>query len=196
MAYKSWKPKNNNYIDGAGIRVNRKTLLDYIFPVGSIYLSISGTDPGTLFGGTWQRISQGRFLIGVKENSSYEENNIMEFGQTTQMKNYLFTVRNRGGEYKHLITELETGIREHTHALPLSTKAGVGTYTDLPYRANVSGGGITVDYEFRTGRTTALSDKPNDYGSIFINGTQNVNAVNTHNNMPPYYAIYIWERIA
>lgn len=32
------------------------------YPVGAIYLSVSDTDPATLFGGTWERISQGRFI--------------------------------------------------------------------------------------------------------------------------------------
>ena len=35
------------------------------YPVGAIYLSVNDTDPATLFGGTWERMSQGRFLIGA-----------------------------------------------------------------------------------------------------------------------------------
>ncbi len=34
------------------------------YPVGAIYLSVSNTDPGKLFGGVWQRI-QDRFLLGA-----------------------------------------------------------------------------------------------------------------------------------
>lgn len=32
------------------------------YPVGAIYLSVNDTDPSTLFGGSWERISQGQFL--------------------------------------------------------------------------------------------------------------------------------------
>lgn len=39
-------------------------LLDRQWPVGSIYMSTRGTDPGTFLGGTWSRI-QGRFLVGA-----------------------------------------------------------------------------------------------------------------------------------
>ena len=39
-----------------------------LFPIGSIYTSISPTSPATLFGGTWEQI-QGRFLLSA--SSSY-----------------------------------------------------------------------------------------------------------------------------
>lgn len=34
------------------------------WPVGSIYMSVSSTSPATLFGGTWERISE-RFLLAL-----------------------------------------------------------------------------------------------------------------------------------
>lgn len=43
-----------------------------IYPVGSIYMSVLSTNPGTLFGGTWERI-EGRFLLaaGTSESTTY-----------------------------------------------------------------------------------------------------------------------------
>lgn len=38
------------------------SILDFIYPVGSIYMSVNSADPGTLFGGTWERI-QDTFLL-------------------------------------------------------------------------------------------------------------------------------------
>lgn len=43
-------------------------ILDNVYPVGSIYMSVNSTNPKNLFGGTWVQI-QGRFLFGM--NSSY-----------------------------------------------------------------------------------------------------------------------------
>lgn len=39
-----------------------------MYPVGSIYMSVSSTSPATLFGGTWEQIQE-RFLLGA--GSSY-----------------------------------------------------------------------------------------------------------------------------
>lgn len=44
--------------------VTRESLLELIYPVGSIYLSVNATSPSVLFGGTWERI-QDRFLLAA-----------------------------------------------------------------------------------------------------------------------------------
>lgn len=48
------------------------TLLD-VYPVGSIYLSVNQTNPGTLFGGTWARITDG-FLYCITGNGGGQGN--------------------------------------------------------------------------------------------------------------------------
>ena len=55
------------------------------WPIGSIYMSVSSTSPASLFGGTWERISE-RFLLGA--SSSYSA------GST-------------GGEFTHKLTQSE-----------------------------------------------------------------------------------------
>lgn len=39
-------------------------ILNIIYPVGSIYMSMNSTNPKNLFGGTWEAINS-RFLIGT-----------------------------------------------------------------------------------------------------------------------------------
>ena len=60
------------------LRVGNKALVDWVYPVGSIYISMAATDPTVLFGGGWQAI-QGSFLLASdNENSELpteEENN-------------------------------------------------------------------------------------------------------------------------
>lgn len=42
------------------------------YPIGSIYMSVSSTDPGTIFGGIWERI-KGKFLLSA-DDSTYKVN--------------------------------------------------------------------------------------------------------------------------
>ena len=48
----------------SGMTIGGKTLLNLIYPVGSIYMSVSNTSPATFLGGTWERI-QDRFLLSA-----------------------------------------------------------------------------------------------------------------------------------
>lgn len=68
-------------------------ILDNVYPVGSIYMSVNSTNPENLFGGTWEQI-QGRFLFGM--DSSYPA------GST-------------GGEITHKLTQAE--MPKHSHAI-------------------------------------------------------------------------------
>lgn len=70
------------------------TTLDSIYPVGSVYISLTSTNPGTYLKGTWEQFAQGRTLVGVGEGSD---------GTNTQT----FAVNDTGGEYKHLLTKKE-----------------------------------------------------------------------------------------
>lgn len=76
------------------------TTLDSIYPVGSVYISLTSTNPGTYLKGTWEQFAQGRTLIGVGEGSD---------GTNTQT----FAVNDTGGEYKHLLTKKELSFLDY-----------------------------------------------------------------------------------
>ncbi len=40
------------------------------YPIGSIYISVNNINPTNFFGGTWERIANGRTLVGVNENDT------------------------------------------------------------------------------------------------------------------------------
>lgn len=48
-------------------------IFNLIYPVGSVYLSVNQTNPGTLFGGTWSRITDG-FLYCTSGNGGGQGN--------------------------------------------------------------------------------------------------------------------------
>ena len=95
----------------AGITINKKTIFDLIYPVGSIYMSVNNIEPSVLFGGTWEPLED-RFLLGA--STTYEA------GAT-------------GGEATHTLTINEMPQHSHTSCYSSggSTDATWGySYTD------------------------------------------------------------------
>lgn len=79
-----------------------KNFLDAVYPVGSIYMSVKPTNPGTLFGGTWVAIAQGRCLVGVNTSD-----------------NDFKTPEKTGGEKTHKLTIAE--MPSHSHGWAYAT---------------------------------------------------------------------------
>ena len=94
-------------VDGA-LQVGGKSLLDMVYPVGSIYLSVSGTDPQTLFGGTWARLEDVFLLAAGAKHTA---------GST-------------GGEESHILTEAE--IAPHKHEMAYGPESSASS-TGFPY---------------------------------------------------------------
>lgn len=76
-----------------GKYLTKASVLNLIYPVGSIYMSITNVSPATFIGGTWQRI-QDVFLLAA--------------GNT-------YSAGSTGGEASHALTSEENG--PHTHAI-------------------------------------------------------------------------------
>ncbi len=43
----------------------KSAIVDLIYPVGAIYISVVSTSPATLFGGTWKAFGAGKTLVGI-----------------------------------------------------------------------------------------------------------------------------------
>ena len=84
-----------------------KRLLDTVWPVGSLYLSAADSDPGVLFGGTWQRVKD-RFLLAAGD--------VYEPGET-------------GGEAQHTLTKAE--MPAHTHGYDFTGQSDVTGVTAI-----------------------------------------------------------------
>ena len=70
------KADNTTYLETLGKMTSiddetfKSALLNYLYPVGSVYMSVSSTNPSEIFGGTWVAFGQGRTLIGVGNNGT------------------------------------------------------------------------------------------------------------------------------
>ena len=90
----------NKMDEGIANAVEKSDLLNLIYPVGSIYMSVNSTSPATLFGGQWEQIKD-RFLLS--SGDTYKN------GST-------------GGSATHTLTINE--IPSHSHTLISNTPQG------------------------------------------------------------------------
>ena len=148
--------------------VGSNFVLDNVYPVGSIYMNVNSTNPGTLFGGTWEQI-QGRFLLGM--SSSYPAGS-------------------QGGEATHTLTANELPDHEHfmrqlgNTSKTFPSSVAVNDPDQNFYATQISG--VTSGY--------LKSNVP--WGGELIAGSIRNSGGQSHNNMPPYLSVYIWKRTA
>lgn len=99
-------------VDGL-LRDAKAEMLDLIYPIGSIYMSVNDVDPSVLFGGSWERIGQGRTLIG--EGTGVDANNTSK----------TFTNAETNGEYTHTLSTTE--MPSHSHRVSSGWSSAAGT---------------------------------------------------------------------
>lgn len=112
-------------------------MLDNVYPVGSIYMSVNNTDPATLFGGTWAKIKD-RFLLAA--------------GDT-------YNAGTTGGEASHVLTENEMPSHRHNFMSELFWSAADGGWASFRTgtQTQVSTANLRTDY---AGGGTAHNNMP------------------------------------
>jgi len=138
------------------------------FPIGSVFLSVVSTDPGTLLGyGTWVAFGAGRVLVGL------------DAGQTE-----FDTVEETGGEKTHTLITAE--IPSHTHTQDahshLTQRYPTATGASSGFTADTSMSGTLAVNTLPTQATTATN--------------QNTGGGGAHNNLQPYIVVYMFKRTA
>ena len=61
-------------------------VVNLIYPVGALYMSLNNVNPGTFLGGTWERVNQNGFLIGITTTNNA--------GMTTGSSQIILTAAN------------------------------------------------------------------------------------------------------
>ena len=177
--------------------------LDDMHPVGSVFLTVSNTNPSVWFGGTWERIGKGRTIVGVDENDT----------------DFNAAEKTGGSKTNTLVVDQ---VPSHRHSIPVlsGTAASTGSghyhsiYTARPYGASVG----SVDDTNKMARTAYNADGV-AYRYTGTNGTGSNEGAHSHsvtttasntgytggnasaitqpvNNLQPFIAIYIWKRTA
>ena len=172
----------------AGTSTQMNAIANIIYPVGSIYMSMSSTSPQTLFGGVWEQLKD-RFLLGVGDTY----NN----GAT-------------GGEATHTLTENEmpshTHIQDshnhtqnshnHTQNPHSHTIGSLARYVANGKSVAAVGDSYGNTQNYKTGNTTATNKEATATNNPQTATNQTTGGGQAHNNMPPYLTVFMWKRTA
>jgi microcystin-dependent protein len=153
------------------------------FPVGSVFIAVVNTNPGTLLGyGTWSSFAAGRVLVGL------------DAGQTE-----FDTVEETGGAKTHTLTTAE--MPSHTHVQDAHTH--VQNAHSHVITSQTATTGSATSYEHGTLDTSSAETEATETTATTTAVNQNATAVNqstggggAHNNLQPYIVVYMWKRTA
>ena len=188
--------------------------IDQIYPVGSLYFSVNNTNPGTLFGGTWERIED-KFLLcagstyapgttgGAASHTSGGPSNNTSGGPSNNTSGG--PSNNTSGSTAITVAQMPS----HNHEMPswmwaVSTRFNTGTYNiggsgnktgnAIPYNDNrTSQGQWVTSTGSGQGHTHTLSSHTHSLQSHTHSLQSHTHTVNT---LPPYLAVYVWQRTA
>jgi microcystin-dependent protein len=147
------------------------------YPVGSIYMSTVSTNPGTLFGfGTWVTYGSGRMLIS--QDGTYTAGSTGGSATTTLAEANL-------PSHSHSATFTGTPLGTHQHYVGSNdsrTEPG-GDPAQEFVRSYNEGGGPKAYTDPLSAGTPA--------GSVSVGNT---GSGTSFSNLPPYIAVYMWNR--
>ena len=115
-----------NYMDADALK---SWVLDNVFPKGCLFLTLGSQNPGSLVGGNWEQVSEGRFLIGA--GGSYSAGNT---GGNSSVK----LTTNEMPRHQHAITLLQSGANSGSLT---SVSAGNGQGSSRAVNTDWQGGG-------------------------------------------------------
>lgn len=150
-------------------------LLELIYPVGSIYMTVDkDRDPAAFLGGTWERWGQGRVPVGVKDDDD-------------DFKSSELT----GGEKQHTLTTSETP----THTHDISVKPDRSGYGGSIYITTEQGSYVKyLPTANSTNNRIGLEAGLGSPDSVVL--MSNIGGDKPHNNLQPYITCYMWKRTA
>ena len=144
------------------------------WPVGSIFISVSSTNPGTSLGfGTWSAFGAGRVLVGLDSGDT-------DFD----------TVEETGGAKTVTLTGAQSGLPQHTHVQNAHSH-NIGQVRDATTGGATTNIAKTADTSSTLGTSTAT-----DSATPTNQDAGPTNAAQAHTNLQPYIVVYMFKRTA
>lgn len=170
-------------------------LLELIYPVGSIYMTVDkDRDPAAFLGGTWERWGQGRVPVGVDENDTIFKKAEEKGGEkehqliTSEMPNHRhkgqYSATNTYTDHAQTPTDPPSPVilvDQGTREVEVQYNVVKDNVSSVPYHSSGSGPINDIFYSYKVTSTYGVAD---DGGDI------------PHNNLQPYITCYMWKRTA
>ena len=140
-------------------------LLNLVYPIGSIYITMEENNPANFLGGTWERFAAGRTLVGVGDDPDIPGFNFNKPGLL-------------GGEAKHTLTIEEMPNHDHAQRVNNQEVARMPSDEATGIKGNVF---VTENRDIKR-QSSAILTISNGGGVA-------------HNNLQPYITVNMWKRI-
>lgn len=184
--------------------VGSETAGSEAFPVGSVFIAVVNTNPGTLLGyGTWAAFGAGRMLVGFNAvDTDFDTAEETGGAKTVTLTEQQIPSHTHLQNAHTHVQDAHTHVQDsHNHTqnsfAPRIINSGTAGTVGVQGASAASNAGASNSATTATNQAATATNQ----NATAVN--QNATAVNqstgggsAHSNMPPYITVYFWKRTA